>query len=252
MARDRVPIGVRRLVFPIVGGTESTHGFRHTAFLGTGFFISSRGLALTAGHVVLNLAAGVDVRAALPPTAGGTGAMLAQSLLWRVALPDSDIAVVRVNVSDSACFATRFIAPVMGHDVETAAIPESMLVRDSAGKTKIQLRVAKGYVSHGDDKSIFASFALPRGMSGAPVIVTEPDAQFVAGVFVGQSRGEQIEDEIVEVADIGAGGTHRHTERVSKVEYFARGDLLAPFNGFTAPEFDGLTLEALIAKHIFG
>ena len=43
---------------------------------------------------------------------------------------------------------------------------------------------------------MFASFPLPKGMSGAPMIVSDRDSQFVAGVFVGQSRGEEIEDEI--------------------------------------------------------
>jgi hypothetical protein len=93
---------------------------------------------------------------------------------------------------------------------------------------------------------MFASFALPKGMSGAPMIVTEPEHQFVAGVFVGQSRGEEIEDEIIEVID----GATTHTERIARVEYFARCDLLAPHRNFVASEFDGLALEALIAKEI--
>jgi hypothetical protein len=247
VTRKDVKVDVRDLVFPIIGGAESGQGFRHTGFLGTGFFVSRRGLALTAAHVVMGLAEGQDVRAALPTP---DGPMRAMKLLWKVALPDSDIAEIRVEVPNNRCFRTSFEVPVMGQDVETTAIPESMLVKDSSGKTKIGMRVAKGYFSHGDDATLFASFALPKGMSGAPMIVTESDKQFVQGVFVGQSRGEQIEDEIIDVRDLSPTETHRHTERVSRVEYYARGDLLAPHRHFAVPKVGDLTLEALIAKEV--
>jgi hypothetical protein len=61
----------------------------------------------------------------------------------------------------------------MGQDVETTASQNSMLIIDAGGKTKVQLRVVKGYVSHGSDETVFANFALPKGMSGAPMIVTD-------------------------------------------------------------------------------
>jgi hypothetical protein len=178
----------------------------------------------------MDIAEGQDVRAALPTR---NGPMRAMNLLWKEALPGSDIAVFRVQVPGNSCFRTRFAVPLMGQDVETAAIPESMLIRDAS-----------------DNTAMFASFALPKGMSGAPMIVTDANKQYVEGVFVGQSRGEEIEDEIVEVADTSPDGTHRHTERVSRVEYFARGDLLLPYQDFIAPKFDGLTLGALIAKEL--
>ncbi|MGO9424124.1 MAG: hypothetical protein ACLP6Z_01960, partial [Steroidobacteraceae bacterium] len=73
----------------------------------------------------------------------------------------------------------------------------------------------------------------------------------VEGVFVGQSRGEEIEDEVIEVSDVGPNSARTHTERISRVEYFARGDLLSPHKNFVAPEFGGgTTLEALIAKEL--
>jgi hypothetical protein len=192
-------------------------------------------------------AAGLDLCAALPTP---DGPMRAQKVLWKVALPESDIAVIRVQAPANSCLATRFAVPVMGQDVQTTAPPEAMLLTDSSGRTKIQMRVVKGYFSHGDDVTMFASFALPKGMSGAPMIVSEQDLQFVAGVFVGQSRGEEIEDEILEVADVSPTESRRYTERISRVEYFARGDLLARYKNFIAPEFDGLTLEALIEKEV--
>jgi len=242
----QVSIDVRRLVFPLVGGKEVATGFWRTGLLGTGFFVSTRGLAMTAAHVVTNLEDGIEVRAALPSP---TRPMNAHKLLWNVVLPGSDIAVIRLAIPTSACFVTRFATIDMGQDVETNAIPQSMLVTDQEGKTGIRLRVMKGYVSYGDKNSIAASSALPKGMSGAPLIVTETDVQYVAGVFVGQSRGEEIEDEITDVSD---DGVRTHSERVSRVEYFARGELLARFADFAAPEFGGATLKQLIKLEIAG
>jgi hypothetical protein len=112
------------------------------------------------------------------------------------------------------------------------------------------MRCAKGYVSHGQTGWIAASFPLPKGMSGAPLIVTTTSAQFVAGVFVGQTRGEEIEDSVEETVDAGPEGTRTHVERVARVEYFARGDLLARHADLTAPEFEGLSLRELIERDI--
>jgi hypothetical protein len=245
---QEIQIDVRRLVFPLVGGRELAAGFARNCFLGTGFFVSRRGLALTAAHVVSNLD-GLDVRAALPTS---VGPMTAHNLRWIVRLPGSDIAVVRVNTPTSTCFALRFESPVMGQNVETTAIPESMLLTDSGGRTKVQMRITKGYVSHGGDGWVAASFALPKGMSGAPLIVTNPDSQFVAGVFVGQNRGEEIEDQIEELTDDSASGRHTHVERVSRIEYFARGELLSAFADFIAPEFEGVRFKDLIMGEIAG
>lgn len=243
----QVQIDVRQIVFPILAGNETAEGFRRSGFLGTGFFVGRRGLALTAAHVVSSMREGLELRVGLPTP---QRAMRARGVRWGVELPGSDILVMRVDVETSACFASRFDRIPMGHDVETAAIPESMLETDAAGATRILMRCAKGYVSHGQDGSIAASFPLPKGMSGAPLIATTADEQFVAGVFVGQTRGEAIEDLVEEVIDEGGGQRRTHIERISRVEYFARGDLLAPHADFRAPEFEGRTLRELIAEDI--
>jgi Trypsin-like peptidase domain len=243
----QVQIDVRQIVFPMIAGNETPQGFNRSGFLGTGFFVGRRGLALTAAHVVSSMREGQELRVALPTP---ERTMRARGVRWGVELPGSDILVMRVDVETSACFASRFDRIPIGQDVETAAIPAAMLETDSAGATRILMRCAKGYVSHGQDRSIAASFPLLKGMSGGPLIATNPGEQFVAGVFVGQTRGEAIEDQIEEVIDEGGGAKRTHVERISRVEYFARGDLLAPHANFTAPEFEGRTLQELIAEDI--
>jgi hypothetical protein len=73
-----------------------------------------------------------------------------------------------------------------------------MLETDVAGRTRVAMRCVKGYVSYGRDNSIAANFPLLKRISGAPLIATVGDEQFVAGVFVGQTRGEEIEDQVQE------------------------------------------------------
>ena len=248
MNAGSVDIDVRYLIFPVVTGYESAEGFRRTGFVGTGFFIGRRGLAMTAAHVVSGIASGTQLRVALPQRP--VGPLHPYRVTWVVELPRSDLLVMRVNIPDCACFATRFQKLPMGLDVETAAIPETMLETDATGRTEILMRAAKGYISYARAGWIAASFALPKGMSGAPLIVTTDEAQFVAGVFVGQTRGEQIEDLVEEVIETDGGRTVTRVERVDRVEYFARGELLEPYGDYRHAEFGGMTLSELIARDI--
>ena len=234
-------------MFPLIAGRATTEGFRRTAFRGTGFFISTQGLALTAAHVVDLTSQPDQLRAALPES-GGSSPMKAAEILWSVRLPQSDIAVIRVGVPSSQCFLSRFDKVVNCEDVETTGLPQSMFESDGFGATRVDIRCARGYVSHTRGNSIAASFSLPKGMSGAPLIRNSADEDFVVGVFVGQTRGEEIEDLVEETTESGPGGTHVRVERVARVEYFARGELLQPFADFAAGEFGGLTLSKLIAS----
>lgn len=242
----RVVIDATRVVFPIVAGTAAPGGFNRTDFLGTGFFVGRHGLALSAAHVVTGLRAGLELRVGLPTQ---QREMRVFTVQWSVKLPGSDILVMRVEIDGTAYFEPRFVDLPMGVDVETTGIPQSMFEKDQAGRVRMAMRVAKGYVSHGIGGWIAANFPLPKGMSGSPLVTTMPPEQFVAGVFVGQNRGEQIEDQVEEVIEEGGGnGRRTQIERVSRVEYFARGELLAPHVDFVAPEFDGFTLSELIAE----
>lgn len=242
-----IQIDVRFLVFPLIAGQDIPGGgFRRTAFCGTGFFVSTHGLALTAAHVVLP-SGDDEIRAALPASSGPSP-MKAVEIDWAVQLPHSDIAVLRLNVPSSQCFLSRFDKVFNCEEVETTGLPESMFETDPSGSTRVDLRCARGYVSHGRGNWIAASFPLPKGMSGAPLIRKHAEEDFVVGVFVGQSRGEQIEDLVEETTDSGPGSTRIIVERVARVEYFARGELLLPFADLRAEEFDGVTLAQLIAK----
>jgi hypothetical protein len=244
-----VKIDVRRMVFPVIAGHPSPEGFRRTGVAGTGFFIGKRGLALTAAHVITNLASGSELRVALP-VHEGRSPMTAYEIAWSVCLPGSDIAVMRVGVAEAACFPLAFDSLASGQDVETTAVAMSLSETDASGRTRVALRCAKGYVSHGGLGWIAASFALPKGMSGAPLIANIGADEFVTGVFVGQMRGEEIEDLVEEVVDAGPGERRTHTERVARVEYFARGELLQPHKDFSSPAFEGLPFWELVRRDV--
>jgi hypothetical protein len=196
---------------------------------------------------VMDVDKNLDVRVALPTP---KQPMLAHGIHWGVELPGSDIVVMRIDVEASACFVASFESLLMGQDVESTAIPASMLETDVGGNTRLAMRCVKGYVSYGRDNWIAANFPLLKGMSGAPIVASVGDNQYVAGVFVGQTRGEEIEDQVQEVTETKDGKVITLVEKVARVEYHARGELLRPYADFRVKEFEGLTLRELIAKDL--
>lgn len=129
-------------------------GFHRSGLAGTGFLIAPDGLAATAAHVLFDVAPEFDVKVALPTA----GPMKAHSVVWKVRLPRSDIAICKIDVESSACFAVRLQPLLMAQDVETCAIPASMLQTDNVGRTQVLLRAAKGYVSYGTDSLCCSKF----------------------------------------------------------------------------------------------
>jgi hypothetical protein len=213
-------------------------------FAGTGFFISPRGLALSAAHVLRASNEGIE-KWALRPETDGPG--WARPIEWVVPLPNSDIAVFRVGVDESPpCFDVSFRNLLLGEDIKTNGLAECMMETGADGVTYMLQRCARGYISHGRDSWCAASFPLPGGMSGSPALSTGNGVDQVVGVFVGQSRGEVIEDLLEEATEEEHGQRVTRVERVSRVEYFARIDVLAKHKDFRAPQFGSLTLTELI------
>jgi hypothetical protein len=228
-------------IFPLFVSPE---GFpnRILEFLGTGFFVNTTGLALTAAHVLHEKDSAL-LRGALPSRSGPT--MIGHRILWAAEFPGSDIAAIQLDTPTSICFNPQFEQVPPGQDVHTYAIPESLLEKLPDGMIAINSRVAKGYISHGTRKWVAASFPLPKGMSGAPIVVIENNLLRAAGVFAGQNRGEEIEDLVTNVTDEGPNGKHTLVEKTARIEYFARGELLSPYENYIAPEFSGLTLRQM-------
>ncbi len=82
---------IRDYVFPLVTVVPGGRDVAYDRFLGTGFLIGSRGMGLTAGHVVSTVEPGTHVAALFVDLDDGWHALTAKS--WEVH-PTEDVAVL--------------------------------------------------------------------------------------------------------------------------------------------------------------
>src|SRR5688572_28377804 len=94
-----------RVIFPLFSSIVNGGKIRRQAFLGTAFFISRAGLAITATHVLESAGEGLAIIAGLSKFGLPVSAY---SLDWVVGLPNSDIAVMRVATGSSPCLLVEF------------------------------------------------------------------------------------------------------------------------------------------------
>jgi hypothetical protein len=67
--------------------------------------------------------------------------------------------------------------------------------------------------------------------------------------LIGQTRGELVEDQIEERSiELETGGISIEREKIARVEYTARADMLYPHKVLRLPEFGGLTSSELIEE----
>jgi hypothetical protein len=234
-----------QVIFPLMVGHMEGERFKWTDFAGTGFFISTRALALTAAHV---LGAAKPDQMTVAMLSNAREPMMAYPVKWSVQLPDSDIAVMRLDTPLSPCVRTSFAEFKLSQEVHTTGVAECMFEAEAGGATNIYQRSARGYVAYGRRKWVAASFPLPAGMSGSPAMIAASGLDYAAGVLVGQMRSEIVEDLLNEVTETTASGKSVYVEKVSRVEYTSRIDALWYHRDHRAPEFGGKTFSELVAQ----
>jgi hypothetical protein len=227
----------------LVGKTLPDNRFDFRAIVGTAFFIG-HGLAVTAAHVLTAKREDEELRLSWRDVMPGQ--LRAYRAEWHVTLPKSDIAVLSLVDIDNPTFRVDLRELYLGEDVQTTGLAEGLQIPRGKGFELIQ-RTLKGYVTHGRRVHVDLSFALPKGMSGAPLLVRSGEQVRVVGVMVGQTRVELVEDQIEERSEDLSTGTKRiERERVARVEYTARADMLYPHSDLRLPEFGGFTFAELI------
>jgi hypothetical protein len=159
----------------------------NTNYLGTGFFISKNGVALTAGHLTPVPEQVPDGKALLAVVYDGERPRGQQVQI--AFIPDNhDIAVLKIAFSPTKYLPLSFERVHMGEDVMAIGIPEHSV----SGPHK-EFRCMKGHVTFAP-RLLELSFPAPKGMSGSPVL----RASQVVGVLSGNARSEAIEDQIEE------------------------------------------------------
>jgi Trypsin-like peptidase domain len=198
---------------------------------GSAFLIGTRGVFLTARHVlevalieaerdglhVAIIGKGVD-----GTTQDSTASVVQQH---EYAPQPFDVAVGISAYSARSLLTLQPMDCEAWKDVATFGYP-TQAVSGPAEALNLNLRCHKGYVQRllipGDlhigqhPKAFETSFLIGRGMSGAPLFVHAEPQDIVIGVCVGSARSEVIEDEVLEVQENGTS----YKELKLKIEQF--------------------------------
>jgi hypothetical protein len=220
---------------------------------GTGFFINGSGLMLTAGHVL------ADAEEAAAKTKRSVGVVVKgdQGKSPNSFIVQIDAAEHAPKPHDVAILQTKYTGPTQltlgskrvttWQNVATFGYPLNA-VSGSPEALRLNVRGHAGYVQRvlkPDDHpfppnptAYEISFLTSRGLSGAPLFITQQPIGLVIGVCVGSVRSELIDDQRVEVqAD---GKTYRET-RLRIEEYGVAHDILS-LHDWKPKLLNGLTL----------
>lgn len=183
---------LREYIFPLFvvhSPSEGTIDLESRKLLGTGFFISNKGDALTAAHVIPSpdsLDAGYKI-IAFPVIDGKPIVCWVNKALC---FPKEDVALFEVNIKDSKFLFVSNERIYAGTDIATIGYPSH-----SINHSGLEARVLKGHVTLSHNK-IELNFPIPAGMSGSPVIYKDK----VIAVSTGRVKSEELIDSFEELA----------------------------------------------------
>ena len=160
-------------------------------FLGTAFFITRNGVALTAGHCVPEPSVIPSGHTFLAIVWGGVRPH-AQPVQLAAVLDDQDIAVLKIDHSPAKYLPVSFEPVYMGEDIVTVGVPLHSVSGDD-----YEFRCLKGNVTRAA-KTLELSCPAPRGMSGSPIFRNGS----VVGVMSRNARSEVLEDQSEEVVEV--------------------------------------------------
>ncbi len=187
----------RNYIFPIF---DSKNVFR-----GTGFFVSPKGHFLTARHVVGD----ADRESFFIHIQVGAREHLQKFPVINLSFHQrADIAMGAIDSYGNLVDFFPLLWPMrlVGEDVYTFGFTEERIKTDRG--EKLDARYLKGYISAISASNIGVngkrfyelSFEVPRGLSGAPVLMFHNEVCIV-GLIIGTHRSEEIEDFLEETIE---------------------------------------------------
>lgn len=189
---------IRNYVFAIFLGDDDGKVIAADSltYLGTGFFISKKGDAVTARHVLPeNIEDEIQHLYAILVI---DGSVKFCRILKAVCNDDGDFALLQVQteIEENSYFQVDFENPRLGTDVMAFGVAD----HEHYQKGK-ELRVLKGHVTLNPNLGfVEINFSIPSGMSGGPVLVGTKCVGFLQGNHKSEQLDERIE-ELIEVTD---------------------------------------------------
>lgn len=245
-------------IVPVVRLSERNRRPYIEAVHGTAFFVNANGAFVTARHVMV----GADVEA---KERGGRVALVMRrpghdqyryvGEIMRVSFaePPYDLAVGVVSQPSRSAFKLgEKVRTWVWDDVYSAGYPATATKVD-VGRFTIDARGYKGYVlrsvlpghqlMHEHPAVIEVSFAIPKGLSGAPVVLRlgqphprgEPPAFILVGVCAGNESSQIVDHAVEELSE----GNVTVKETVKRVEEYGVVHDLRPLGNWKPECWDG-------------
>lgn len=230
----------RKFIFPLftVLADGNNIYLQSRQFLGTAFFVTRCGDALTAAHLLPSPDEIQPNRRLIAVVLGDDGR---EQICWvnRAAkLADFDAALLKINLDRTSYLPTTTAQISPGEDVLCIGIPNHEV--GAAGK---EMRILKGHVCLLGRMRLELNFAIPAGMSGSPLFV----GAAVAGYAVGSVRSEELEDATESVEEVTPTKEIIRITEIRRALYYG---LARPFSALAHvrdPVFQGQTIFEFIA-----
>lgn len=224
---------VREYIFPIflISAQDNSVSLESRTFLGTGFFVTKCGDAITASHVIPTpdeMAEGRRLVAIVQVDGEPKVCWITHAAKFEL----FDVALFHVNLSQTKYLLASTEQVAWGADIQVLGIPSHEVW--GLGK---EMRLLKGHVTL-SGKRLELNFPVPAGMSGSPVFLQTKVVGYVSGTV----RSEEIEEtsEMIEEVENG-----REVIRISEIRRIIHYGLAYPFSQLNAirdPILAGKTL----------
>jgi hypothetical protein len=206
-------------------------------FLGIAFFVTTKGDAITAAHVIPEPST-VKSNQRLIGLVMENGKETLR-LITKAAVFDAfDVALIRVDTPNAYYLPISDEHIHAGTDVVVIGIPSHEVI----GQGK-EMRLLKGHVTLVHSR-LELNFAIPAGMSGAPVFVNGK----VVAYATGRVRSESIEEQTEEILKLTHAVEQIRIHTTSNVVYYGTAYPFEVLRDLRDPILEGQTLPEFIAK----
>ncbi len=229
----------RSQVFPlfIVETMGEVLQMKTRKFIGTGFFVTKSGHAITAAHL-LPIPLGLDHTHRLIGLAHINGVPTTFGVKRVNVLEDYDLGLIHTNLSPTNPLPLAVKDIYAGHDVQVIGFPEHEVRQQ--GK---EMRVLKGHVSLSREV-LELNFPIPPGMSGGPVF----SGPAVAAYATGRVRSEEIEDQTEEIVTVSDATEQVRITTTSRITYYGLARSFYELRAARIPDLDNKTLFEFISE----
>lgn len=227
----------REYIFPLflVESKENGVFLESRIFLGTAFFVSKCGDAITANHILPkpdDLPVGKRVVAVVQRGAE-------QQVCWlthAASFEESDLALIHINLESTKYLTLNDEDIPAGTDVQLIGIPSH-----EVWLTGKEMRILKGHVTL-VTKQLELNIAIPLGMSGCPVFKGHKVVAFSTSTI----KSEEVEECTEEIELLSNNKEQICITKVTRVTHYGMAYPFSNLRGQASPVFDGKTLVQLI------